>query len=312
MHSPILSQWVGSLDAFTKEYWHRRPGVFKPDCPPTPFTIEDLDVALSGGLLRSPYLVMTRTGPDGKSDPLLCTSSRMVHQATYEGFADEGQIIAQLEHGGTLLLHRIDQWHAPTRELLASLAVELGRRIEAFFFVTPAGEQGLPLHRDDADVIVVQITGSKRWYVHAGPESGDWRPDKVPDGETPAELLQVTLHPGEVLYIPRGFAHRAAGSGGLSTHLSLTIREVITRDLLRSLQRALLEGLELAQRPVGDEALTATVSAAIDHFRERIADISADEILDAAREIDMKRLPSGYSGPRLSTLAETWNAAERQ
>lgn len=145
MHSPILSQWVGSLDTFTKEYWHRRPGVFKPDCPPTPFTIEDLDAALSGGLLRSPYLVMTRTGPDGKSDPLLCTSSRTVHQATYEGFADEGQIIAQLEHGGTLLLHRIDQWHAPTRELLASLAVELGRMDRSLLLCDPGWRTGAAL-----------------------------------------------------------------------------------------------------------------------------------------------------------------------
>lgn len=168
------------------------------------------------------------------------------------------------------------------------------------------------MHRDDADVIVVQITGSKRWYVHAGPESGDWRPDRVPDGETPARTVAGNPVPWGGSLHPQGFRSPRGGVWGLSTHLSLTIREVTTRDLLRSLQRALLEGLELAQRPVGDEALTATASAAIDHFRERIADISADEILDAAREVDMKRLAAGYSGPRLSALAEKWNATERQ
>jgi ribosomal protein L16 Arg81 hydroxylase len=75
-----------------------------------------------------------------------------------------------------LLLRYVDQWHPATTELVARLSEEIDRRVEAFLFVTPADNQGLAVHRDNADVFVLQVAGSKTWYVHDGPAMTDWTP----------------------------------------------------------------------------------------------------------------------------------------
>lgn len=41
--------------------------------------------------------------------------------------------------------------------------------------------------------------------------------------------MEATLKPGDMLYVPRGFAHVATGDGGLSVHLSFIFRELRTR-----------------------------------------------------------------------------------
>jgi ribosomal protein L16 Arg81 hydroxylase len=302
--SPTLSQWVGDLDTFVAEFWRKRPGVFAPVDARMPITVEDVDSALDSGLLRTPYLAMTRVSHDGEQQVVGCTSARRVHQNMYEGYADGKKILNELHRGATLLLHRVDHWHAPTRELLANMAAELQRRVEAFFFVTPAGEQGLPLHRDDADVIVVQVAGSKQWHVHEGPEGLDWNPDRLAPGEQPAEVLRVVLRPGEVLYLPRGFAHRATAAQGVSAHLSLTIRELTTRDLVRTVQQALVSELALPMRPADEASLAAVATSLLDHFAVRLAGLTGEEVIDMARGAELARLPQAGEGSPLATFIE--------
>ncbi|MET8414122.1 cupin domain-containing protein, partial [Streptomyces sp. NPDC005195] len=163
-----LADWVGDVEAFTGRQWQRRPQVFKPQRLNAPFDLAELDTAFHSGLLRTPYLEMVR------SDKVVIpteayTSSRVVNDTAHHGFADRAKVIGLLRAGATLLLRRVDQWHAPTREVMARLSEETDRRVEAFFFVTPAGGQGLTLHRDDADVFVLQVAGSKTWFVHDAP-----------------------------------------------------------------------------------------------------------------------------------------------
>lgn len=65
-------------------------------------------------------------------------------------------------------------WHPATGALTARPAEDLGRHVEAFFF-TPAGCQGLAVHRDDADVFVLQTA-----RLHPGP--GDETLQEAIDG----------------------------------------------------------------------------------------------------------------------------------
>lgn len=309
MHAPTLAQWVGDVDGFAADHWQKRPGVFRPDSPRvprSPFTLEDVDAALAGGLLRAPYFEMTHAGRP-EFAPAAYGSARTVNHAAYDGYADGAKIGALLAQGATLLLRCVDQWHAPTGDVLAALADELGRRVEAFFFVTPAGNQGLPLHRDDADVLVVQVAGRKTWFVHEGPTRDGWRPDRVPEGENPAEILRVTLEPGDVLYVPRAFAHRAVGEAGLSAHLSLTVREVAIRDLYRGLQQVLIEGMDLPQRPLDEAALLGAAESMLSHFRDRLAELSPDRLLADARRAQRGHVPLPRSDLSLAALADTWS-----
>ncbi|MBO1413568.1 JmjC domain-containing protein [Streptomyces sp. FH025] len=301
MHAPTLAQWVGDPAAFTTEYWRRRPGVFRPDGGArSPFTLADADAALATGFLHEPYVEMTRAEEALGRDAYL--TPRTVYEGTHGGFADERKIRALLDDGATLLMRRVDQWHGPTRDLLARLSAELQRAVEAFCFITPPGTQGVPLHRDDADVLVLQLNGSKSWSVHEGPKDGDWQLGRV-EGEPPAEVLRTTLRPGEVLYIPRAFAHQAVGDEGLSVHLSLTIREVHMGDLFRSLQKLSAASMAIEARPLDDTAVLAAATAMLEHVRAALADLTPEQLVHHARRRKLAALPTPRSPISLAALA---------
>ncbi|WP_405590630.1 JmjC domain-containing protein [Streptomyces sp. NBC_01190] len=275
-----LPLWVGDVSTFFATYWRREPFVFD-TAPYAPMDIRDVDAALAGGLLRTPHLEMTTA--EERIDPARYTTSREVLYQQATGYADHERVLEFLKGGATLLLRNTEHWHRPTAELVRRMSDELDRRVEAFFFVTPPGGQGLALHRDDADVLLLQVSGNKQWTVKGGPSRGDWQIGKVTEDAGPA-LLETTLSPGQVLYIPRGYAHSAVGHQGLSLHLSLTVREVGTPHLVRALQRLLVHGLRLPGRPLDDETLLAGAATLIEAVRERIATVEPADLLRSARE----------------------------
>ncbi|MEV7598510.1 cupin domain-containing protein [Kitasatospora sp. NPDC089797] len=298
MESPTLADWVGDLDAFATRRWQREPAAFTPGRPVSPFDLDALDAAFEAGLLRTPYLEMVRSDKV-TIPPVAYTTTRVVNGTRHEGFADRAKVLALLRTGATLLLRCVDQWHGPTGRLVARLSEELDRRIEAFFFLTPAGGQGLAVHRDDADVFVLQVAGRKTWYVHDAPSAAEWSLGELPDDEHSAQRLHTVLEPGDVLYVPRAFAHRAVGADGLSGHLSLTVRDLSLPDLRTALDRLLTEGLDLPSRPLGQPALTAACTALLDHARARLDTVGAEELLRTARAgVDRTGRPGDPADPR--------------
>ncbi|MFD4537320.1 JmjC domain-containing protein [Kitasatospora sp. NPDC058397] len=279
----VLTELVGDAATFAKALEERRPQVFRtagwPAGLPRP---GELDEALRGGLLRVPYVEMVRAGE--VVPPAEFCTARVVAGRREEGFADPDRIAALLAEGATLLLPQLDQWHAPVRALATDIAVELGRRTEAFCFATGAGRRGLDVHRDDADVLVVQLAGKKEWTVHEAPADGRWRPGLAP--EPGAVALNSVLEPGEVLYVPRGAPHTATGHQGLSVHLSFTIREAGKGQLRGAVGEWLAGGGwadGLPERPATPAELLDTAAEVLRLGRARLAELTPQELLRLAR-----------------------------
>ncbi|WP_327070963.1 cupin domain-containing protein [Kitasatospora sp. NBC_01250] len=279
----VLTELVGDTEAFAKVLGERRPRVFRtagwPAGLPRP---SELDAVLRGGLLRVPYVEMVRAGE--VVPPAEFCTARLVAGRREEGFADPDRIAALLAEGATLLLPQLDQWYAPVRALAADIAVELGRRTEAFCFATGAGRRGLDVHRDDADVLVVQLAGEKEWTVYEAPADGRWRPGPAP--EPGAVAHNSVLRPGEVLYVPRGAPHAATGHQGLAVHLSFTIREAGTGQLRSAVGGWLARGgwaEGLPERPATPEELLATAAEVLRLGRARLAELTPEQLLRLAR-----------------------------
>lgn len=116
---------------------------------------------------------------------------------------------------------------------------EFLRAMESIFH-TPAtveafvsrGDAHAPVHHDDYDIIVVQLTGKKRWFISTERSElpNVWK--TAPEGTVllgPHEVLEVNV--GDLLYLPRGTRHRVDAMAD-SFHLSigfipLTMREAI-------------------------------------------------------------------------------------
>ncbi|MFD8828739.1 JmjC domain-containing protein [Streptomyces sp. NPDC059605] len=278
-----LRSLVGEPEPFLTTTWRRRARLLRPPVPSAPpVTLADVDTALASGLLRRPYLELVSRGKN--LEPGEYTTARTVGDQVFGGYADPAEVLRRLAAGATLLMRNIEHWHPGAAALTARLGVELGRRVEAFLFLTPPGGQGLGSHRDDADVFVLQLHGSKRWRVHAVPEDGHWRIGYEPD-PGPVEL-ESTTSAGEVFYIPRGAPHSAVGhADGLSVHLSLTVRQPGTADLRTALARHLDDGLRLPPRPVGPTELRRAAAELLDHHRRRLADLTPEDLCAAVEAV---------------------------
>ncbi|QKW21299.1 cupin [Kitasatospora sp. NA04385] len=283
-----LRRFVPDEERFRTELWRTAPAVLHPAHPPVDvLPAAELDRLLDHGLLRAPYLGLVQRDahlPDARFCP-----PRTVLGEPVGGYADGAAVRALIrDERATLLLRYVDQWHHGVRTLCHGLAAELGRPVEAFYFLTPPGTQGRPVHRDDADVFVVQLSGAKRWWVHGGPADGNWVPERE-DGDPGEALLDTVLRPGEVLYVPRGFAHRArAEEGAPSAHLSLTVREVASANLYAVAQGLLADSCELPGRPLDDAALTGAAARLLDHAAELLAELTPADLLAVTRQVVLR------------------------
>ncbi len=278
-----LERCVADEAEFFAAHWRTAPVVLHPDDPPVDvLPLTELDSLLDHGLLKVPYIGLVHQDSHVPSERFC--APRVVLGELVEDYADAEAVRALVrDEQATVLLRYVDQWHQGVRELAGGLADRFGRQVEAFFFTTPPGTQGRPVHRDDADVLAIQVSGEKRWRVHAGPADGNWEPAR--EDENPGEvLLDTVLRPGEVLYIPRGFAHWASAEGDApSAHLSLTIREVGTANLYALLQVLLTDGLDLPGRPLDDTAMDAAAEQLITHSRRALDALTPELLIEHAR-----------------------------
>ncbi|MER8083632.1 cupin domain-containing protein [Streptomyces sp. NPDC094048] len=287
-----LKRCVRDEQEFFATHWRRAPAVLRPDDPPVDLLdTAELDGLLEAGLLRVPYIGLVH---EDRHVPVerFCTP-RVVLGEIVDDYADAELVrhLVDVERA-TVLLRYVDQWHQGVRALTTGLAEQLGRQVEAFCFRTPAGTRGRPLHRDDADVLAIQISGEKRWRVHGGPADGNWEPARE-DGDPGELLLETVLTPGEVLYVPRGFAHHADAVGDApSVHLSLTVREAGTANLYALLRAFLAEGAAVPGRPLEDAALTDAAESLIGHTRRTLAELTPETLVAHARAAMRATMPT--------------------
>lgn len=97
-------------------------------------------------------------------------------------------------------------------------------------YLTPAGAQGFAPHFDDIDAFVLQLEGSKRWRLYAPTDARNVLPRyssrDFTEEELGPEVLDVVLHPGDLLYMPRGQVHQAQSlPDSHSLHLTISANQ---------------------------------------------------------------------------------------
>ncbi|MFJ2419182.1 JmjC domain-containing protein [Streptomyces brevispora] len=123
--------------------------------------------------------------------------------------------------GYTLKYQRIEDFNDAIRATAIAVQGHFGLPTTAYAFVTPAESRGLSFHRDASHVVAVQLEGQKHWEIvrPAGGANPNAGLEPTPQGEP----TSFVLSPGDVLYLPHGWPHRARTSSDRSTHLTFTI-----------------------------------------------------------------------------------------
>lgn len=210
-----LFEGVSSRD-FLARFWPHAP------------LCHDGSPARLGGLVASPQmqsiLGFIRAHQGSAWLNLRLPNGRFSHETSVASDA-----AAALFQAGLMMdLRDVHKWYTPAAQWLQRLVTELKLTFASHAgychaFVCPRGS-GAPKHFDNREVIVVQLVGQKRWRIaanHALPQplmphvvggpihalNRHVAADLLNDPEMPADSATYTLHPGSVLFLPRGFWH---------------------------------------------------------------------------------------------------------
>jgi hypothetical protein len=139
--------------------------------------------------------------------------------------ADVARAAGAFADGATLVVQGLHHWWPALAAFCRSLESALGHTSQANAYYTPRSAQGLPVHHDTHDVFCLQISGEKRWLVYEPVWELPLRDQRYEAsmGEPGKPVLDVTLAPGDTLYLPRGWLHEAKTSDSDSLHLTIGV-----------------------------------------------------------------------------------------
>lgn len=247
-----------------------------------------------------------------------------------------------LSAGASLIANDVLTMHAPLMQIGEVLSRTFAASIGANIYCSFEGVQAFGTHFDNHDVIVIQTGGTKVWNLY---ESRADNPiENFPDDaetrrwfeRTRGSLMQkVTMQPGDVLYLPRGWYHDALATDGPSLHVTFAITPLHGRALLALLNIEAMKdpAYRAFAPPAGDDG-GAALAAHLEGYGQILARIAASPVFAeevAKSQMRMTPRPAGYTlperkpvtlyrttgrsfPPSSNTLRETydWAIAERQ
>ena len=234
-----------SVDEFMRRHWQRRPLLIRQAIPGMQPPV-------------STQRLMELAARDDVESRLV--SQRGGRWRLAQGpFAPE-DLPAPRARAWTLLVQGVDLHDDGARALLGRFRFLPDARLDDLMISWAAEGGGVGPHHDSYDVFLVQAAGRRRWRI--GPP-GEARLDaqaplKILADFTPTDSW--VLEPGDILYLPPGWAHEGTAVDGPCMTCSVGFRAPSRHELLRAFLA------ECADEPGGaDPRYTDRGSHAVDH-----------------------------------------------
>ncbi|MEV8565851.1 cupin domain-containing protein [Streptomyces sp. NPDC051322] len=301
---------VGDEKVFFTEYFNKKPMLRKNAVPGDPrdiLSLRRLDELVNLEVVRPPYIKVNLKG-DGVPEQGY-TRDVVVQGQTITDAVEPEKIYELFRAGATVTWCSLNQFDARLRDFTRVISEKMAVRTDSVAFLTPTGKKGYPPHHDPVDLFIVQLEGTKHWKL--------WNPPAVRLGDNAQYTLEglgepeieVSLTPGDVLYLPYGTPHAAAAEGKASLHLSVMMRPRMWKDLLRETFDELVAGEgfdEFDTFPyIGELRDDSVESAFKDKVRALVARLEAvDPVSELDRLADVGRhLDGSSSGRTFETIA---------
>lgn len=233
---------AGDESVFFSNYFNKLPLLRKGALSPkldSLLTSADLDSLLYSEAIRPPYIRLSKGG-----DP--------VHEITYTRLmrvqgeymsdsVDPERVLGHFRTGATITWNSLNHFEPKMRQLASVIADKLGGRSDIIAFLTPAGRQGFLPHHDPVDLFIIQLEGTKYWKLWAPPELRPGGYAHFDEQDLGEPLFEVSLNPGDVLYLPYNTPHVAAAENTTSLHLSAMLRPRRWNDLLQEVVESVVK-----------------------------------------------------------------------
>jgi ribosomal protein L16 Arg81 hydroxylase len=234
-----LARAVEPLTAneFLSEHWERKPFLAsrrEPGRFDDLLSEADVERLVCSTGIRYPAFRLVKEG--AKIDVADYTEDVSWRPRPFTGAANVERVLGQFEAGATIVLQGLHLHWRPLAEFSRELEAALGHPVQANAYYTPRSAQGLPVHHDTHDVFSLQVAGEKRWLVYEPAlelplRDQRYRPELGGPGDP---VHDVTLGPGDTLYLPRGWLHEATTSATDSLHITIGINVYTWFDAFRA------------------------------------------------------------------------------
>lgn len=217
-----------------------------------------------------------------------------------EPYDTDNFMIAYLD-GASMIVNQADRHNPALFQLSRALADLHFLHVFGVIYLTPPNSQAVRLHNDDQDVFLMQVWGRKRWTIREAPQLLPYTEEMLgKEQPVPKELegkaiMEFTMEPHDVLYIPRGFLHEAAtGNDESSLHVTITIptsdycwgvqvlkhmvSNLSTQDLPKRIAPAVGVPSGVGPQVPDDEELDALLKEKVGSW---LSNLSVDGLLDA-------------------------------
>src|SRR3954470_6466439 len=260
-------------EAFLGRYYEREALVNvrnEPDRYADLLTLQILDDFINSADLREGMIDLTSQKNRISRDAYIDESGRVSRIAVAEEYLD----------GATIILPQFHESIFKLGEFCRAVEEIFSCHVQTNIYLTPSGNQGFPIHYDNHDVFVMQVSGAKAWRLYGSPVETPFRGERFEVGRhEPGEVTQeFTLNPGDCVYVPRGMMHDAQNVGeDPSLHITVGLITKTWADLLlESISELALTSPEFRRSlPAGFAGRSFDREAARAHFellRSEIAD----------------------------------------
>jgi len=185
------------------------------------FTVADLQRHLNNPLLR-PEWVHVKLG--GKRVELEKSCFYKTVQNRKLDFMDKQALNNAIDKGAAVVLEGIDILDPAVNEFVARLDESLPCVLatsEVFF--SQQNNEAYEGHCDADDVLVVQLAGRKTWQLFKPQQRRYLGITDQSDQQLGPVLHEITMRPGDALYVRAGVPHRCLTPGLYSLHMSFDL-----------------------------------------------------------------------------------------
>jgi ribosomal protein L16 Arg81 hydroxylase len=294
-------------ELFFNDYWEQRPLYLRrgdSNHYSRLLSTEDLERIIAFTDVRHPSLRVAKSGaylpPAAYADDIHYGDDYFV------GVPNIEKVSAEYRSGSTVILPALHRTWAPLGSLCADLEAMFDHVVHANAYLTPGNAAGFAPHYDAHDVFILQIGGVKHWRVQEPQLSlpHHTQPCAAARLKSAEPLLEVDMHPGDLMYIPRGYIHAAATSDVYSAHVTLGVTVYTWVELMQDLISSCRGDLEFRRAlPPGfasREELRGELAATLRRLAERFV-----------READFETIVTSFDQRVLLTHAakrECFNA----
>jgi len=285
-------------------------------------TLDILDHFINSADLREGMIDLTSQKKRMSRDDYIDEGGRISRVAIAEEYLD----------GATIILPQLHDSIFKLGEFCRALEEVFSCHMQTNIYLTPSGNQGFPIHYDNHDVFVMQVSGAKAWRVYGVPVETPFRGERFELGQyEPGPISkEFTLSPGDCLYLPRGMMHDAENVGEEpSLHITVGLITKTWADLmLESISELALTSPEMRRSlPAGFAGRDFDREAAraqFDRIRQEIADkagmdgafdLLADNFVRGRRPNVSGVISASVSGPQAGDRFRRrrfvpWNVAD--